>query len=72
LLDIHGYSFTTLESYATGTATASLAVLSGVEVASVGLQLRFDLLQDSALLQGQLAHPYVTQSTQEQVGYLQP
>src|SRR5918994_2135550 len=68
LLDFHGYSFTTLESYATGTASASLAVLGWVEVAPVGFQLRFDLLQDSALLQGQLTHPYVAQPTQEQVG----
>src|SRR5215213_8892593 len=57
---------------ACGTVTASLAVLRGVEVAPVGLQRRFDLLQDIALLQGQLAHPYVMQSTQKQVGYLQP
>jgi hypothetical protein len=72
LLDIHGYSFTTLESYVTATVTTSLAVLRRVEVAPVGFQRRFDLLQDIALLQVQPAHPYVAQSTQEQVGYLLP
>jgi hypothetical protein len=50
LLDIHSVSFTTLESNATGTATTSLAVLRRVEVAPVGFQRRFDLLQDVALL----------------------
>jgi hypothetical protein len=72
LLDFHGYSFITLESYATSAATASLVVLRGVEVAPVGIQRRFDLLQDIALLQGQPAQLYVAQSTKEQVGYVQP
>src|SRR5215218_2304967 len=57
---------------ACGTVTASLVVLRGVEVASVGFQRRINLLQDVALLQVQPAHPYVAQSTREQVGYLQP
>src|SRR5918997_2945444 len=54
------------------TVTASLAVLGWVEVAHVGFQRHFDLLQDIPLLQGQPAYPYVAQPTQEQVRYLQP
>src|SRR5215212_10559645 len=41
---------------ACGTVTASLAVLGWVEVAHVGFQSHFDLLQDIPLLQGQPAY----------------
>src|SRR5919107_2990125 len=54
------------------TVTASLAVLGWVEVAHVGFQRHFDLLQDIPLLQAQPAYLYVAQPTQEQVAYLQP
>src|SRR5215218_5515708 len=53
-------------------ATASLAVLRRVEETTIGLQRRFDSFQDIALLQGQPVCSDTTQSTQEQVGYLQP
>src|SRR5919112_2464336 len=55
LLDLHGLLLYSLEILSTrahvpspawGTVTASLAVLGRVDVASVGLQRRFDLLQD--------------------------
>src|SRR5215212_3456279 len=55
-----------------GTVTASLAALGRVEVAPVGFQHRFDLLQDIALLQGQPTPSCLARSIQEQVGYLQP